>query len=341
MVRRVGGGGERNTIMFAVARGTAAIPGNNIKNVVTWKNRVLEGFILALEIFYLLFRMTLAILESIYELVLPPKEKCLEGQIALVTGSGHGIGQEIVRRLAAEGCTVVGWDINEEGNAETYKLVKEEGFGSRVHFYSCDVTNRNDVLSTAKRVEEDVGTVSLLINNAGVMVCKPLCQQSAKNIENVFNVNIISHFWTLEAFLPKMKEKNFGHIVAVCSACGVVGLPYAVPYSASKFAVRGLMETLQEELRISENNSSIKFTTVNPIMVDTGLAKKPRNRFPSLVNILTVKEVADCIIKAIKREQSELSVPGFVMTLDRFMRFFPKKVYQYSRDFMDTGVDPE
>ena len=52
-----------------------------------------------------------------------------------VTGSGHGIGQELVRRLALEGCTVVGWDISEEGNAETHKLIKAEGLGHKVHFY--------------------------------------------------------------------------------------------------------------------------------------------------------------------------------------------------------------
>lgn len=190
-------------------------------------------------------------------------------------------------------------------------------------------------------MEKEVGPVTLLINNAGVMICKPLLSQTPQNIETVVNVNLLSHFWTLEAFLPKMKQRNVGHVVAVCSACGLVGLPNAVPYSATKFGLRGLMETLREEYRVLEKDSAIKFTTINPIAVDTGLAKKPRNRFPLLIGVLTVGEVVDAILKAIKREEVEVSVPSTVSDFDKFMRLFPRKVYCIMRDFLDTGVDPE
>ncbi|XP_008479784.2 ras suppressor protein 1, partial [Diaphorina citri] len=80
----------------------------------------------------------------------------------------------------------------------------------------------------------------------------------------------------LETFLPDMMEKNRGHIVGISSMAGIVGLPNLVPYCASKFAVRGLMEALAEELREDARNSKIKFTSIFPFMVDTGLCKNPK-----------------------------------------------------------------
>ncbi|XP_073992932.1 17-beta-hydroxysteroid dehydrogenase 13-like isoform X2 [Rhodnius prolixus] len=285
--------------------------------------------------------MFLAGLESIIKFFVPPYEKTLAGEIILVTGTGHGIGRELVLQLASEGCTLVCWDVNEEGNAETRKLLKEKGLGNKCHFYTCDVTSREDILNLAQKVGQEIGDVTIVINNAGIMHCKPLHQQSNEVIEKIFNVNVFSHFWVLEAFLPKMRERNSGHIVAVCSMCGIIGLPYAVPYSASKFAVRGLMEALSEEYRKCEETSAIKFTTVYPIMVNTGLAKKPKNRFPSLINILQPEHVAAEIIKATKRESYEIALPSFMLTFDRITRLMPRKAIQYAKDFLDTGVEPE
>ncbi|KAK9505939.1 hypothetical protein O3M35_009894 [Rhynocoris fuscipes] len=294
-----------------------------------------------MEVIMLFIKMTIAGLESLINLFVTPHEKSLARDIILITGTGHGIGRELAIQLAGEGCTLICWDINEEGNAETLKLLKEKGLDAKTYFYRCDVTKREDVLELARKVEQDVGNITIVINNAGIMSCKPLEQQSNQVIKKIFDVNVMSHFWVLEAFLPKMKERNSGHIVAVCSMCGIIGLPYAVPYSASKFAVRGLMESLSEECRINKEISGIKFTTIYPITVDTGLAKKPKNRFPSLVNILQADFVAAEIIKAIKRESYEIALPSYMLNFDRITRLFPRKAIQYAKDFLDTGVYPD
>lgn len=98
-------------------------------------------------------------------------------------------------------------------------------------------------------MKEEVGPVSILVNNAGIMPINELDKQTPDDIKRTFDVNVFSHFWTLEAFLPHMKQQNRGHIVAMSSISGIVGLPFLVPYSATKFAVRGLMESLYNELR--------------------------------------------------------------------------------------------
>lgn len=105
------------------------------------------------------------------------------------------------------------------------------------------------MLALAKRVKTKVGSVSVLVNNVGIMPTHPLPQQSAEEIQRVFDVNVFSQFWTIQAFLDQMKERRNGHIISLSSIAGVVGLSNLVPYCATKFAVRGMMEALHEELR--------------------------------------------------------------------------------------------
>lgn len=92
--------------------------------------------------------------------------------------------------------------------------------------------------------------------------------------------------------------------------------------SVSGFA--GLMEALYEELRVGDtknNKSEIKFTTVYPIMVNTGLVKKPRNRFPFLLDMQSPEKVANIIVKSMRRNYKEVSIPWMLMPLDRISRY--------------------
>lgn len=104
-------------------------------------------------------------------------------------------------------------------------------------------------MALAERVKDQVGPVSVLVNNVGIMPTHPLPQQSAEEIQRVFDVNVFSQFWTIQAFLDQMKEQGRGHIICLSSIAGLVGLANLVPYCATKYAVRGMMEALHEELR--------------------------------------------------------------------------------------------
>lgn len=126
--------------------------------------------------------------------------------------------------------------------------------------FSCDVTNRQAVMDLADKIKSEVGLVSVLVNNVGIMPTHPIEQQTSEEIRKVFDVNVFSQFWTLEAFLPHMKKQNRGHIVAISSIAGVVGLSNLVPYCATKFAVRGLMEALNEELRQGPFKDRVSFS---------------------------------------------------------------------------------
>lgn len=103
---------------------------------------------------------------------------------------------------------------------------------------------------------KEIGDVTILINNAGIMPQHEMLKHSEAEIRKMFEINTISHYWMFQAFLPKMIEKNHGHIVALSSIAGIVGLNNLVPYCGSKFAVRGHMESLSEELRVNSNGNS-------------------------------------------------------------------------------------
>lgn len=113
-----------------------------------------------------------------------------------------------------------------------------------------------------------------------------------------------------------MIKNNHGHIVAISSCAGLFGVVNLVPYCASKFAVRGLMEALFLELRhLSNKTSNIKLTVIYPYMVDTGLCKKPIIRFEKLLQMLSPKDVADIIVSSQRKGIQEISIPDYFLKL--------------------------
>lgn len=119
-----------------------------------------------------------------------------------------------------------------------------------------DVTKREAVLEAAGKVQKDVGTVTILVNNAGIMPSREFLKHTENEIRKIIDINLVSHYWMYQAFLPKMIENNHGHIVAMSSMAGMMGLQNLVPYCGSKFGVRGTQEAMSEELRCTTNGRS-------------------------------------------------------------------------------------
>lgn len=113
---------------------------------------------------------------------------------------------------------------------------------------------------------------------------------------------------------------NKGHIVALSSIAGLCGLKNLVPYCGSKFAVRGMMEALEEEVRYDGGNTNIKFTTIYPYMANTGLCKHPHMRFTNLMKLLEPEEVAAGIIKAQRCGMDNCSIPGYLRYTEIYAR---------------------
>ncbi|KYM80968.1 Short-chain dehydrogenase/reductase family 16C member 6 [Atta colombica] len=199
---------------------------------------VIKYILLLTEILLLILKFLYYIFHDIYTLIRPIKKKSVANEIVLITGAGHGIGKELAIGYASLGATVVCWDINEENNNETMNDIKKKGNDS-VYAYRCNVADEKEVFRIAKKVKEEVGDVTILINNAGIVFMKSFLNQSPDEITHGINVNVIAHYWTLKAFLPSMIEKNHGHIVSVSSIAAFFSVHYGTVYCPTKSAVPG------------------------------------------------------------------------------------------------------
>ncbi|VVD05746.1 unnamed protein product [Leptidea sinapis] len=323
------------------------MPHSAAANVLVFKTdkqgiamKVYQGVMLTLEILVLIVKMYASWFYCIYRFFVPPEPKSVSGEVVLITGAGHGMGREMALRFGKLGSVVLCVDINPEGNQETADMIKANK--GKAHTFRCDVTDRDSISELAANIRRQVGEVTILVNNAGVMPCKPLLDTNEKEIRTAFEVNVLAHLWLLQTFLPSMMEKNHGHIVAMSSMAGVLGLRNLVPYCGTKFAVRGMLEALHEELREDPRDfSGIKLTCICPYIVDTGLCKNPKIKFPSLMKIITAQEAADNILDAVRRNYSEITIPSSLYYINQMFRIFPRPVPLHLKDFLDSGLEAQ
>ncbi|XP_062936151.1 short-chain dehydrogenase/reductase family 16C member 6-like [Cynocephalus volans] len=250
------------------------------------------------------------LLESLAYKIIPKRRKDVAGEIVLITGAGSGLGRLLSVHFASHGAILVLWDINQEGNMETRRLAQEKG-GVKVFAYQCDCSNRQEVYRVADQVRKEVGDVTILINNAGIVTGKLFLDIADHMVEKTFLVNAISHFWTCKAFLPAMIEANHGHLVCVSSIAGRIGINGLTDYSASKFAAFGLAESLFLELNMVKK-SEVKTTIICPYFIKTGMFEGCTTKYPLLLPILDQEYVAKKIFNAILEEQVYVVIPRFL-----------------------------
>ncbi|KAG8184082.1 hypothetical protein JTE90_025392 [Oedothorax gibbosus] len=270
--------------------------------------------------------------------LVPKSKKSIKGEIVLITGAGHGLGKEVATRLAVLGPVLVLWDINKENNDAV--AAKLRASGCKVFPYRVDVTDEQQVVQTANKVKQEVGDVSILINNAGVFSGLPLTQIPRQVVRKCFEVNAMAHFWILQQFLPHMIDLDRGHVVAVASIAGHQGVPYMTDYCASKFAAAGAMEALYMELQ-SMGKRHIRLTTINPIIITTGLISNVKSRFPCLLPLLTVDETAKRVVSAILKEEEVVFIPGRSRHLNELIGCFSRRTRFKILDYVSYGFDLE
>ncbi|NXM49015.1 RDHE2 dehydrogenase, partial [Gymnorhina tibicen] len=263
------------------------------------------------------------LLESLVFLVVPRRKKNVSGEIVLITGAGSGLGRHLAVKFASLGATLVLWDINQEGLNYTVRLAKENGAG-RVHSYICDCSKRQDVYRVADQVKKEVGDVSILINNAGIVTGKRFLDSPDALLEKTMEVNTMAHFWTYKAFLPAMIATNHGHLVSIASTAGHCGGSQLSDYCASKFAAVGFAESIDIEMRILRK-TGVKTTIVCPYVINTGMFDGLKIKWPHTLPILDSEYVAERIITAVRQNQEVLFIPRILYVLFFFKSFLPVK----------------
>ncbi|KAF9226687.1 NAD(P)-binding protein [Gyrodon lividus] len=240
-------------------------------------------------------------------------------QIVVITGGSSGMGELLANTLAVRNVNVVVLDI---------KPIQTEN--SNITYYKCDVSKWEEVEAVSKKVIEEVGHPTMLVNNAGVVQGKLILDLKPQDIQQTFGVNTLAHFWTLKAFLPAMIERNSGHIVTLASVMGLVGSAQMTDYSASKAALVNMHESLRYELDNRYHCPRIRTTLVCPGHVHTPLFSTmttPDNAFyrffvPSLAPVTVVK----AIITALDSQQSQTIFLPFYTYSSLILKLVPSFV---------------
>ncbi len=183
----------------------------------------------------------------------------------LVTGGSRGIGRAVARRFAERGfCVGICYEKNREAAEEIFLELNKI---TQVHLFQADFSQSQNVVSLANTVQEEMGSIDVLVNNAGVSSYGLFQDTTEEEFERVFSVNFKSMFFLTKALIPSMIQNQKGVIVNVSSIWGQTGGSMEVLYSASKAAVIGFTKALAKEVA----PSGIRVNCIAPGVVDTDM----------------------------------------------------------------------
>lgn len=162
--------------------------------------------------------------------------------------------------------------MDKNGNLDLAADLKRIGIDA--YPYHVDLTQRSQIIEAAAKVRQEVGDVSMIINNAAVAYPQPFLESCRKprNIELIFKTNVFAQQYIIGEFLPKMLENKKGHIVTVASVGSFSSTAYLADYVASKHGVQGMIEALKDELSKDPLQPDIKFTTAYPYFTKSDLS---------------------------------------------------------------------
>lgn len=218
----------------------------------------------------------------------------LKGKIALVTGAGKGIGRAVAIALAQEGVSV-GIISRTETDLEKAS-VEIASFGVKAAMAVADISDINSVNAAVRKIENELGPIDILINNAGTGKFAKFLELEPEEWENQVKVNLFGIYYTTRAVLPSMIERQTGDIVNISSTAGLRGAPLTSAYSASKFGVMGLTESLMQEVR----KHNIRVTALAPSTVVTELAKSANLINNNEEKLMQPEDFAELIISQLK-----------------------------------------
>ncbi len=218
----------------------------------------------------------------------------LNGKTALITGAGRGIGRATAIALAKEGIHIglIGLNMS---NLE--KVAAElAGFDVKVSAATADVTDLESVTHAVEHIKSDLGAIDILINNAGIAKFGGFLDLTPEEWEKIIQVNLMGVYNVTRVVLPGMIERKTGDIINISSSAGQKGAPVTSAYSASKFAVLGLTESLMLEVR----KHNIRVTALTPSTVVTDLAIETNLVSGNEENVMHPEDLAELIVASLK-----------------------------------------
>ena len=190
----------------------------------------------------------------------------LTGKVAFITGAGRGIGKATAIALANEGVNL-GLLATTESNLKDVASVVE-GLGVKVAYSAVDVSYLEQVQQAIEKITNQFGKADILINCAGISKFSSLLDMDPEEWKRIIDVNLMGTYYVTRTVLPQLIEKNGGDVINISSTNGLGGAATSSAYSASKFGVIGLTESLAQEVR----RNNIRVSALTPSTVATDMA---------------------------------------------------------------------
>lgn len=218
----------------------------------------------------------------------------LSGKTALITGAGRGIGRAVAIALAKEGVNIGLMGLN-MSNLE--KVSAElETYNVQVSGAAANVADLESVQHAVDHIKSDLGPIDILINNAGIAKFGGFLDLTPEEWENIVRVNLMGVYNVTRAVLPEMIDRKSGDIVNIASTSGLKGAPVTSAYSASKFAVMGLTESLMLEVR----KHNIRVTALTPSTIVTDLAFENKLVDENKESLMQPEDLAELLVAGLK-----------------------------------------
>lgn len=218
----------------------------------------------------------------------------LKNKNALITGAGKGIGKAIAIALAQEGVNVI---LVSRTKSDVDQLaVETSALGVKSLALSADVSDINSINKAVETALSEFKTIDILINNAGIAAFGKFLELEPSEWEKIMQVNVMGTYYTTRAVIPNMIERQIGDIINISSTAGLNGNAMTSAYSASKFAVLGLTDSLMQEMR----KHNIRVTALTPSTVATDMAKELNLTDGNPEKVMQSEDIAELIIAQLK-----------------------------------------
>ncbi|WP_269685299.1 3-ketoacyl-ACP reductase [Flavobacterium lacustre] len=218
----------------------------------------------------------------------------LKNKNALITGAGKGIGKAVAIALAKEGVNVILVARTQEEIDSV--AAKARSLRVKALAITADVADINSVNAAVAKALAEFGTIDILINNAGIAAFGKFLELEPTDWERIIQVNLMGVYYVTRAVLPNMMERQTGDIINISSTAGLNGNALTSAYSASKFALLGLTDSLMQEMR----KHNIRVTALTPSTVATDMAKELKLTDGNPEKVMQSEDIAELIIAQLK-----------------------------------------
>src|SRR3954452_8845647 len=239
--------------------------------------------------------------------------RILTGRVAAVTGSARGIGKATAVALLRQGMKVGIGDIDLSAAQAT-----ADELGANTAAFELDVTRRESVAGFLDGVEEQLGPIDVVINNAGIMQLGTFLDEDDLTTQRQIDINVNGVLFGVKEAVPRFLSRNSGHLVNIASSAGKAGFPGGATYCGTKHFVVGFSEAVRGELR----ETPIEVSCVMPGIVNTELATGLQSARG--VKNVNPEDVADAIVEALRNPRFDVFVPKSIGPINQVLGLLPR-----------------